>query len=118
MRDGMRFRDNAEVALYERLKEKQRALPSTRTLLIIPNACVRVVDHTWEPDFIVVHEGRAGIIEVDGGSHRKKYASDKSRDKLLEDSGISRIDRIDAADAENAVECRRFIDDFLARLTR
>jgi hypothetical protein len=118
VRDAMRFRDGAEVALYEALKAKQHALPATDTITIIPNASVRVPGHTWEPDFLVVYRGRTGAIEVDGGSHRKKYASDKSRDKILEDAGISRVERIDVADAEDPEECEAFVERFLARLMR
>jgi hypothetical protein len=118
VRDSMRFRDKAEVVLYEALKEKQHSLPVTDTISIIPNASVRVLGHTWEPDFIVVYRGRTGVIEVDGGSHRKKYASDKSRDQILEDCGISWVERIDVADAENPAECKTFVDRFLKRLVR
>jgi hypothetical protein len=69
VRDYMRFRDKAELVLYEALKEKQHSLPVTDTITIAPNASVRVLGHTWEPDFLVVYRGRTGVIEVDGGSH-------------------------------------------------
>lgn len=116
--DSMRFRDGAETAVYSALKAKQEALPATDSLTIIPNASVRIPGHTWEPDFVVLYRGRAGVIEVDGGSHRKKYAADKSRDKLLEDAGITRVERIDVGDAENPHECQSFVDSFLRRLLR
>lgn len=118
VRDSMRFRDSAEVALYEALKLKQEALPATETILIVPNASVRVVGRTWEPDFLVTYKGRTGVIEVDGGTHRKKYADDKSRDRLLEDAGILRVERLDVEDANNPMQVRTFVDRFLGRLSQ
>lgn len=118
VQDAMRFRDSAEVAVYSALKTKQRALPNTETITIAPNPSVRVPGHTWEPDFLVAYQGRVGAIEVDGGTHRKKYASDKSRDRILEDSGISLVDRIDVADVQNPQEVKAFVERFLARLVR
>lgn len=118
VRDSMRFRDGAEVALYDALKLKQETLPPTETILIVPNASVRILGHTWEPDFLVTYKGRTGIIEVDGGTHRKKWADDKSRDQLLEDAGILRVERIDVEDAKNVVQVRTFVDRFLGRLSQ
>jgi hypothetical protein len=112
VRDAMRFRDKAELSLYEALKEKQHSQPVTDTITLAPNPSVRVLGHTWEPDFLVVYHGRTGVIEVDGGSHRKKYASDKSRDRILEDCGISCVERIDVADAEDPELCKVFVDAF------
>ncbi|MGY5884668.1 DUF559 domain-containing protein [Modestobacter lacusdianchii] len=114
--DQLAFRDQAELVLYRALKAKQASLPKTETLTIIPNSGVRVPTRTWEPDFVVVYKGRAGIIEVDGSSHTKKYASDRSRDYKLEEAGFHTIRRIDVADAENPDEAEAFIESFLARL--
>lgn len=116
--DNLNFRDKAELSIYQALKNKQRTLCSSANLAIVPNCAVRVDGHTWEPDFLVIYDSRAGVIEVDGASHRKKYASDKSRDALLLDAGFKHVDRIDVVDAENPQEAARFVDKFLLRLTR
>lgn len=116
--DNLWFRDNAELALYQALKEKQGALPLTETFSIAVNPCIRIPGRTWEPDFIVAYKNRSGIIEVDGTSHLKKYANDRSRDKMLEDAGFYLIDRIDVQDAESPAEAKVFVGRFLARLTR
>jgi hypothetical protein len=116
--DGMWFRDKAELYIYRALLEQQQALPPTQTISIAVNPSVRVSDRTWEPDFIVVYKHRSGIIEVDGTSHLKKYANDRSRDSQLEDAGFYLVDRIDVADAEKPAEARAFVERFLARLVR
>ena len=116
--DGMRFRDNGEVVMYQALKAKQESLPGSETLTIAPNPGVRLPGRTIEPDFLVTYQGRTGVIEVDGASHRKKWASDRSRDKKLEDAGVSYVDHIDVADAENPAEARTFVERFLARLVK
>ena len=116
--DGLKFRDNGEVVMYQALKAKQQSFPHSETLTIAPNPGVRLPGRTIEPDFLVVYQGRTGVIEVDGTSHRKKWASDKSRDTLLEDSGITYVGRIDVADAEKPAEVEQFIERFLARLMR
>ncbi len=66
---------------------------------------------TWEPDFLVIYKGRAGIIEVDGRTHVKKWLSDGSRDCLFEDAGVAYVDHIDAADIGGPE-----VDQFLRRL--
>ena len=116
--DGMWFRDKAEQFIYRALKEKQQALPPTETISVAVNPSLRVLGRTWEPDFIVVYKNRSGIIEVDGSSHLKKYADDRSRDSQLEDAGFFLVDRINVADAEKPVEARTFVERFLARLIR
>ncbi|WP_171074264.1 hypothetical protein [Nonomuraea basaltis] len=55
---------------------------------------VRVSQHTFEPDVLVALKGRAGVIEIDGPQHSKRYAFDKSKDHLLENAGIALVSRI------------------------
>jgi hypothetical protein len=114
--DRMAFRDEAEVAMYQALKRAQEAMPSEDSMTIVPNPAIRLPGRTVEPDFLVVYRGRCGAIEVDGATHSGKHASDRSRDRLLEDAGIARIDRIDVADAERPDEADRFVRRFLRRL--
>ena len=119
--DGMHFRDNAEKRLYDALIFAQREKYSaTDTLGIVPNCAVRVLDFTWEPDFIITFRGRVGVIEVDGRSHEvaRKWASDKSRDELLQNAGMMVVQRIDVKDAEKWDEALAFVKSFLDKLTR
>ncbi len=114
--DRMHFRDDAEVRVYQALKRAQERLPKHETISIAPNCAVRVAGATWEPDFVLVYKGRAVAIEVDGGSHRKKWASDRSRDDRLTDGGFQRVCRIDVADTESALDLDAFVETVLARL--
>jgi hypothetical protein len=114
--DGMAFRDVAELRVYEGLKRAQEGDSSTDTITIVPNPAVRVPGRTREPDFLVAYRGRVGLIEVDGASHRHKYAGDKSRDQLFEVAGIAWVRRIDAQDTEAVEEVDAFIASFLRKL--
>jgi hypothetical protein len=112
--DRMRFRDAAEVRLYEGLKRSQEAADPQFT--IVPNAAVRVPGRTWEVDFLILLGGRAGVIEVDGATHSRKWSSDRSRDRVLEDAGVAYIDRIDAEDTKDPLLVDQFIQRFLRKL--
>ena len=116
--DNMAFRDKGELVLYDAFKARQASLPRDQTLTIVPNAAVRVPGRTWEPDFVIVFGGRVGIVEVDGTSHAKKYANDKSRDEILEDSGFALVRRLDVKDAEDPTQAAAFVDRFLRKLAQ
>jgi hypothetical protein len=92
--DRMRFRDQAERAVYRALKRAQQALPNHESLTVLPNcAALARIGSTWEPDFVVAYKGRVGIIEVDGASHQGRAAADKTRGHFFEDSGMAYVDR-------------------------
>jgi len=116
--DRLHFRDPGELAMYRAFKRAQErhANDPEGTLAIFPNAAVRVNGRTFEVDFSIVFRGRTGVVEVDGTSHSRKFASDRSRDRLLEDAGIARVDHIDIQDAERPEEADKFVERFLARL--
>lgn len=101
--------------MYRSLKRAQAQLPPGETLTIVPGPAVRIPAHTWEPDFLVIYKGRAGIIEVDGRTHVKKWSSDRSRDRLFEDAGVAYVDHIDAADTEGP-GVDQFVERFLRKL--
>jgi len=94
----MKFNHPAEVLVYKALLCLQAELSPFRTIGIAANCRVRVVERTFEPDFLVTYAGRQLGIEVDGATHNRKLASDHSRQQLLTDAGID-ILRIDIADA-------------------
>ncbi|MDQ3951851.1 MAG: hypothetical protein M3279_02630 [Actinomycetota bacterium] len=116
--DGMAFRDSAELAVYQALKLAQEARPQDDTFTIVPNCAARVPHRTWEPDFLIIFRGRCAAIEVDGGSHRRKYLTDKSRDEVLTDCGVQFVKRIDVADAGNDHELTAFVQRVLDKLAR
>lgn len=116
VQDKMRFRDAAEVKVYEGLKRAQTNFPRTKAITISPNPSVRVPGHTFEPDFLVTYGGKCGVIEVDGYSHQKRYAADKTKDSLYEDAGVAYIARINVEDTEDTASVDVFIGRFLDRL--
>jgi hypothetical protein len=87
-------------------------------VLFFPNARGRVgvtADHreTREPDFLVVHDGKVAILEVDGPrGHVGRACEDHDRDRLFRDHGIRVVERFDSD------ECRTMPDDVVARFLR
>lgn len=116
--DGMAFRTPEEVRVYQAFKQEQERLPRDDTFALIPNCAMRVPNHTWEPDIVVLYRGRSAAIEVDGASHRGKYLSDKSRDEVLTDSGLMFVKRIDATDTTSDDELSAFVRRVLDKLAR
>lgn len=96
----------------------QEWLPEFETLTIIPNCRVRVLGREFVPDIVVVRNGRAGVIEVDGATHYGRREADRSRDRLLENAGFAYIDRFDAQECEDPATVNLLVSRFLARLGR
>ena len=69
-RDGLVFGSRAERAVYDALVSLQRESPQERTFAIVPSAGVKLRDAgVRTPDFLVIGNGRALVIEVDGRHH-------------------------------------------------
>ena len=79
----MSFDRAEEIAPYRVLARVQAELRGGQSVLFSGNPLVRVPGHTWKPDLLVVHRGRAGIIDVDGASHYARLCADRSRDLSL-----------------------------------
>ena len=72
-------------------------------MFFVPNATARLgvtQDHRTnaEPDFLVVADGKTGILEVNGPQHTDNV--DHERDRLFKDHGISVVEHFPSA------ECR------------
>lgn len=109
------FDQPEELAVYRQFLTLQATLPLRRSLMVVRGA-VRVPGHTFHPDLLVIHRGRAGAVEVDGSSHYGRAAADRSRDRLLEDAGIYYVDHLDAEAASDPGECALFVERFVDRL--
>lgn len=112
--DRMFFQRRSEVAVYEGLKRMQRGRP----MLVIPNARVRPPGPYRIPDFVVIIDGKAAAIEVDGSSHQGRRDQDNVRDQYLEDNGLAFVRHISEADAFDEDRCQQFLDRFVERLER
>lgn len=102
-RDQMVFHSEAEILVYEELKRQQAKLAASSeggvTIGISGNAGVWTGTRLRVPDLLVFLKGKVAAIEVDGPQHRSRAAADRSKDWLLEDTGIGFIERITAEDA-------------------
>ena len=114
--DRMRFRDGAELTMYRALKEIVVGFPADRQAMIVPNAAARVSGNTREPDFIIGYLGRIGVVQVDGSTHHKRWAADRSQDRMYEDAGVALVDHIAAEEASDLASAKKFAERFLARL--
>lgn len=115
-KDRLNFHTDSELRIYEALVRAQQRRPPEATIGILPGAGFRAAERTFWPDFVVTHRGRVGIIEVDGPKHRNRAAADQSRDRQLQDAGVTLTDRIMVEDTDEATTLDRFVERFLARL--
>jgi very-short-patch-repair endonuclease len=76
-------------------------------------------DVRFRVDFVVGYRGGVVVAEVDGQrAHRGLWASDRSRDYLLEDHGISRVHRVLASALNDPAERDAEVHRMLRRMTR
>lgn len=115
--DDLTFTNDAEERVYAVLKRAQEGLPTTDTIGILPLAAMRVLGHTFEPDFLVTYRGKAGVIEVDGPHHTGRADTDKGRERHMRDSGVRYVDRINIRDTTDQAEVESFVRTFLVRLS-
>lgn len=89
---GMIFRSHTEVRIAKTLDH--------RGIFFIPPTRVRLSSgkndrQSRELDFVICHEGKWGVLEVDGPFHNAKL--DAERDGWLRNHGIRSIQRFDAS---------------------
>ncbi|GIH27598.1 hypothetical protein Aph01nite_59080 [Acrocarpospora phusangensis] len=120
-REDLTFESMEEIRVYDALKRAQKELTDGNhtTISIFPLPMGRVgIGRVWIPDFLVVREGRAGLIEVDGPHHRGRLAADMTRDREWKNSGFIHIDRILVEDTHSDSDLDRLIRSFLNRLKK
>lgn len=103
---NMIFRSQTEVRIAKTLDH--------RGIFFIPPTRVRMSAgkdgrQSRELDFVICHEGKWGVLEVDGPFHDAKL--DAERDQLLKTHGIRSIQRFSADQCYNAPHA--VIDQFL-----
>jgi very-short-patch-repair endonuclease len=99
--NNLRFRTAQEVRVAEALEAEG--------FLFLPNCRARLGEkggrrENREPDFLVCHHGKWGILEIDGSSHQPTTAAaDHERDRLFKHHGILVVERFPGAECfENA----------------
>ncbi len=101
--DGLLFRSQPEINLYDALKKRGVAFAPLPIFLRGGENYQRL-----EPDFIVLKDGVFAVIEVDGDNfHPETPSAARARLKLLEDAGayILRVNAITCSTAEFAETC-------------
>jgi hypothetical protein len=108
--NNLRFRSKTERVIAEELDK--------RGILFFPNCMVRLgapANRTnREPDFLICHKGKWGILEVDGEPFHTSAAKDHDRDRLFKQHGIKVIERYDAHRCYNSPSL--VVDEFLLLL--
>lgn len=106
--NGLQFRSKSEIEIAKELDK--------RGILFFPNAGSRITDMkdkrlTKEVDFLVIHNGKLGILECDGKKYHTNKKKDIDRDNLFKRQGIHLIKRYPS----NAcyTNAKKVIDEFL-----
>ena len=75
-------------------------------------------DHrsTLEPDFVVWHDGKLGVLEVDGPWHNGRAADEHERDRRFREHGVRVVERYPAERCWSMPE--QIVAEFLALLKR
>jgi len=117
-RDGLTLASRAEAVVYDALAELQRSCTRHRTIAVAPLPGVKLRDAgVRTPDFLVLGNGRAVVIEVDGVHH---YGTTRKADDADRDRHWSRCDvptlRIGAHHADEPEALRELLVEELRRL--
>jgi len=111
---NLRFRSQSEVRIARVL--------DNRKVLYFPNCSGRVSKGEdrvkREPDFLICHRGRWGILEVDGEPFHPptRTVEDHDRDRLFQKHGVLIVQHYDANRCYQ--EPREVVEEFLAILDR
>lgn len=115
--DGLVFSSRAELAVYQILMEIQRECPVQKGIAVLPLPGAKLRDTGVRyPDFVVVGNGRAAIIEVDGPHHygRTRKADDAARDRHWGRCGVPTI-RITSEHADDPGSLKAILQEDLRR---
>ena len=110
--NGLKFRSQVETRIAKALEERAAMyFPLPRARLGLRNS-----RETREPDFLVCHKGKWGILEVDGPHHTGRAADDHGRDRLFKQHGTKVIEHYNADECfQNA---NKVVNEFLNTLEK
>lgn len=115
--DGLVFGSRSEVAVYQVLVEIQRECRVQNSIAVLPLPGVKLRDAgVRTPDFAVLGNGRAVIVEVDGSHHygRTRKADDADRDRHWGRCGVQTI-RIPSEHADDPGSLKALLQEDLKR---
>jgi very-short-patch-repair endonuclease len=103
-----------EQILYDALRRRQDGMHHLDSFSILVQPWVTIRQgQRFRPDFVVVLRS-AWAIEIDGSSHSRRYAADRTRDELLYDHAIPVL-RIPVQDVEDPTLCEDWVDRIIVR---
>jgi len=111
---NLRFRSESEKKIAEALDRAG--------VLFIPNCLARLTTvegrKNKEPDFVICHQGRWGILEVDGEPYHppSRTVDDHKRDRDFRKYGIQVVEHFDARECYQQPD--RVVKDFLDTLMK
>src|SRR5262245_20054159 len=108
--DELGCRSPAEISIYDELKK--------RRLLFFPNAAAILGESgkKREPDFLVCHKGKWGVLEVMGQTYHTDAVKDHDRARLFKEHGLLCIEFFPANRCEGQPD--KVVDEFLSLLDR
>ncbi|MBE9225687.1 hypothetical protein IQ264_09660 [Phormidium sp. LEGE 05292] len=112
--NNLRFRSKTEIKIAEALEE--------RGILFFPNCKGRLGSlanrQNREPDFLICHNGKWGILYVDGQPYHpaSRSAEEHEQDRLFHYHGIVWIQRFDAERCYN--QSQKVVQEFLELLSK
>ena len=106
--DELGFRSPAEISIYDELKK--------RRLLFFPNAAAILGESgkKREPDFLICHKGKWGVLEVMGQTYHTDAVKDHDRARLFKEHGLLCIEFFPANRCEG--RAAKVVDEFLSLL--
>lgn len=111
--DGLLFRSEPEILLYDALKGKGIYLAPLPVLVRGGATFQRL-----EPDFLVLHKGVLMLVEVDGASvHKESPAEAHARTQGLQRDGV-RVERVQAKDCATKQAAERCAAKLIEALER
>ena len=116
-RESLVMGSRAEAIVYDVLVKLQRARPPRQTFAIAPVPGAKLRDSVpLTPDFLVLGNGRAVVIEVDDRSHygTTRKADDAQRDRHWERCGVPTI-RLPAEYADDRTSLESYLSEYLDR---
>lgn len=115
--EGLTFGSREEIEVYKLLVKLQASTPEDQAIAVLPLPTVQLQRMGLRtPDLVVLGNGRALVIEVDGPYHRKptRKADDSERDRHWRRCGITTY-RIPVEHVDEPEELERLLREELRR---
>ncbi|MGB3296764.1 MAG: hypothetical protein WBA76_00745 [Phormidesmis sp.] len=111
--DGLLFRSQPEINLYKALKNQGVAFAPLAVFLKGGRTYSRI-----EPDFIIIKEGIALCVEIDGDTvHIESPAEANDRSRILSDEGVV-VERYSASRCKSEEDAKRLAKEIMNTISR